>query len=34
LTESAGFELVEVESTYLPGPTIASYRSWGVARPR
>ncbi len=34
LIESAGFELVEVESAYLPGPKIASYHSWGAARPR
>lgn len=32
LIESAGFELVEVESAYLPGPRISSYHSWGVAR--
>ena len=34
LIESAGFELVEVDSAYLPGPKIASYHSWGVARQR
>ncbi len=34
LIESAGFELVEVESGYLPGAKIASYHSSGVARPR
>ena len=34
LIESAGFELVEVESGYLPGAKIASYHSWGVAQPR
>jgi ubiquinone/menaquinone biosynthesis C-methylase UbiE len=33
LIESAGFELIEVESIYLPGPKIASYHSSGVARP-
>ena len=34
LIASAGFELVEVESGYLPGAKIASYHSSGVARPR
>jgi ubiquinone/menaquinone biosynthesis C-methylase UbiE len=34
LIESAGFELVESDSAYLPGPKIASYHYWGVARPR
>jgi ubiquinone/menaquinone biosynthesis C-methylase UbiE len=34
LIESAGFDLVEVESAYRPGPKVASYHSWGVARPR
>ena len=34
LIESAGFELVEVESGYLPGAKIASYHSSGVACPR
>jgi ubiquinone/menaquinone biosynthesis C-methylase UbiE len=34
LIESAGFEFVELESTYLPGPKIASYHSSGVARSR
>jgi ubiquinone/menaquinone biosynthesis C-methylase UbiE len=34
LIESAGFEFDELESTYLPGPKIASYHSWGVARTR
>ena len=34
LIESAGFELVEVESGYLPGAKIASYHSSGIARPR
>ncbi|HSP28250.1 MAG TPA: class I SAM-dependent methyltransferase [Ilumatobacteraceae bacterium] len=34
LIESAGFEFVDVESAYLPGPKISSYHSWGMARPR
>jgi ubiquinone/menaquinone biosynthesis C-methylase UbiE len=34
LIESGGFELVEVDSAYLPGPNIASYHSWGAARQR
>ena len=34
LIESAGFELVESASAYLPGPRIASYHYWGVARPQ
>ena len=34
LIESAGFELVEIDSGYLPGAKIASYHSSGVARPR
>ena len=34
LIESAGFEFVELESAYLPGPKISSYHSWGMARPR
>ncbi len=34
LIESGGFELVESDSAYLPGPKIASYHYWGVARPR
>jgi ubiquinone/menaquinone biosynthesis C-methylase UbiE len=34
MIESAGFEFIEVESAYLPGVKIASYHSWGVARPR
>jgi ubiquinone/menaquinone biosynthesis C-methylase UbiE len=34
LIESAGFELVESDSAYLPGPKIASYHYWGVATPR
>ena len=34
LIESGGFELVEVESGYLPGAKVASYNSWGIARPR
>ncbi len=34
LIESAGFELVEIDSAYLPGAKIASYHSSGVARPR
>jgi ubiquinone/menaquinone biosynthesis C-methylase UbiE len=33
LIESAGFEFVEVDSAYLPGVKIASYHSWGAARP-
>jgi ubiquinone/menaquinone biosynthesis C-methylase UbiE len=33
LIESAGFDLIEVESAYRPGPKVASYHSWGVARP-
>ena len=32
--DEAGFELVEVESGYLPGAKIASYHSSGIARPR
>jgi ubiquinone/menaquinone biosynthesis C-methylase UbiE len=31
---SAGFDFVELESAYRPGPKIASFHSWGVARPR
>jgi ubiquinone/menaquinone biosynthesis C-methylase UbiE len=31
MIESAGFEFVDVESEYLPGPRIASYQSWGAA---
>jgi len=34
LIESAGFEFVDIESTYLPGAKIASYHSWGAAVPR
>ncbi len=34
LIESAGFELLQVESAYLPGPRISSYHSWGGARRR
>ncbi len=34
MIESAGFEFVDVESAYLPGPKISSYHSWGAARPR
>ena len=34
LIESGGFDLVEVESGYLPGAKLASYNSWGVAQPR
>lgn len=34
LIESSGFEFVELESAYLPGPKVSSYHSWGVARPR
>jgi hypothetical protein len=34
MIESAGFELLEVESTYLPGPKIASFHSSGAARAR
>jgi hypothetical protein len=34
MIESVGFEFIEVESAYLPGVKIASYHSWGVARPR
>ena len=33
MIESAGFDLVELESAYRPGPKIASFHSWGVARP-
>jgi ubiquinone/menaquinone biosynthesis C-methylase UbiE len=31
MIESVGFEFVDVESEYLPGPRIASYHSWGAA---
>jgi ubiquinone/menaquinone biosynthesis C-methylase UbiE len=34
LLESAGFQLVELDSGYLPGPRIGSYHSWGTARSR
>ena len=34
LIESGGFHLVDVESGYLPGAKVASYNSWGIARPR
>lgn len=34
MIESAGFEFDDVESAYLPGARIASYHSWGSARPR
>jgi ubiquinone/menaquinone biosynthesis C-methylase UbiE len=34
LIESGGFELVTVESGYLPGAKVASYNSWGTAIPR
>jgi len=34
LIESGGFELVAVESGYLPGAKVASYNSWGTALPR
>jgi ubiquinone/menaquinone biosynthesis C-methylase UbiE len=34
MIESAGFEFVDIESTYLPGAKIASYHSWGAAVPR
>lgn len=33
MIESAGFEFVRLESAYIPGPKIASYHSWGAARP-
>jgi ubiquinone/menaquinone biosynthesis C-methylase UbiE len=34
LIGSAGFEFLELESAYLPGPKLSSYQSWGTARPR
>ena len=34
MIESAGFDLIEVEAAYLPGTKVASYHSWGAARPR
>lgn len=34
MIESAGFEFIEIDSAYLPGPKIASYHSWGAARSR
>ena len=34
LIESAGFEFVDLESAYLPGPKVSGYHSWGAARPR
>ena len=34
LIESGGFDLVAVESGYLPGAKVASYNSWGTALPR
>ena len=34
LIESGGFDLVAVESGYLPGAKVASYNSWGTAVPR
>lgn len=34
MIESAGFELTEIESRYLPGAKIASFQSSGVARVR
>ena len=34
LIETGGFDLVDVESGYLPGAKVASYNSWGVAVPR
>ncbi len=34
MIQSAGFEFIEVESAYLPGPKVSSYHSWGTARPR
>ncbi len=34
LIEAGGFDLVDVESAYLPGAKIASYNSWGIAHPR
>ena len=34
LIESGGFRLVDIESGYLPGAKVASYNSWGIARPR
>jgi ubiquinone/menaquinone biosynthesis C-methylase UbiE len=34
LIESAGFDLVEIESAYRPGPRVSSFHSWGIARPR
>ncbi len=33
LIESAGFGFDQIESAYVPGPKIASYQSWGIARP-
>jgi ubiquinone/menaquinone biosynthesis C-methylase UbiE len=34
MIESTGFQFVELESAYLPGPKVSSYHSWGMARPR
>ena len=33
MIESTGFEFVHVESAYIPGARVASYHSWGAARP-
>lgn len=34
MIELAGFDFVEVQSGYRPGPKVSSFHSWGVARPR
>lgn len=34
MIESCGFDFDQLESAYLPGAKIASYNSWGAARPR
>ena len=34
MIESTGFEFVELDSAYLPGPKVSSYHSWGAARLR
>lgn len=33
LLRSAGFELAELDQLYLPGPRLATFNTWGVAKP-
>ncbi len=33
MIEAAGFELIDTQSAYVGGPKVASFQSWGTARP-